>query len=653
MNRGKKVLSLFLACALVISGIAFAPKKVKAAEDDVDYGIQSPRVAFNYRDTVTLGSYWQEDTNGDGVADESDDKQPIVWRILKEFDDGTALVVSDKILDYGLYNDWYDLPHGGSSAACEWSSSDMRAWLNSYFYAEAFSTDDKTAIKKSKIKNKKNPENSPYGGTDTEDNVFLLSLDEIVNTDYGFADSMYKSDQERVAKITSYARNNGKGNIDTTTQYWLRTLSVRTDDRTMYIDCAGRAPTNGTYHPTEGGIRPAMIIDLSSQYVKEGEKVKASIKGVEWDIVTFGTYDGDPINWRVLYVNGDDAFLVSNEFLADTKKPYNKQYDPVTWKDCTLRSWLNVEFYNGSFNSDEKTMIKTTNVINDDNSVTGITGGDDTEDNVFLLSLDEARQLKYGFCELCYVWSDTRYVEEKSGVNGNWWLRSPGKEEDKAVYVERDGSIVDGGNGVIWEIACIRPALHIDLSSSAWTKGEAVSIGDPTGGTVVVDPSESTVINPDPTEETPAEETPAEETPSGETPGEDVAPAPETAPAPPTVVAPKPPVNNAPPKAENEEVTSDQSEATPAPAEVKDNKTTFSIKNKAKVKKSSKIKIKDKDKIAKITLNGKKIRIKADKKSFTLKLKSYKKILKKKGKWNKLVVTDANGNKTTIKFKTK
>jgi len=42
-----------------------------------------------------------------------------------------------------------------------------------------------------------------------------------------------------------------------------------------------------------------------------------------------------------------------------------------------------------------------------------------------------------------------------------------------------------------------------------------------------------------------------------------------------------------------------------------------------------------------------------NKASFTLKLKSFKKKLKEKGKWNKLVVTDAKGNKKTLKFKTK
>lgn len=85
----------------------------------------------------------------------------------------------------------------------------------------------------------------------------------------------------------------------------------------------------------------------------------------------------------------------------------------------------------------------------------------------------------------------------------------------------------------------------------------------------------------------------------------------------------------------------------------KDKVTTFSIKNKAKIKASAKIKIKDKDKIKKITLNGKTIKIKKNKTSFTLKLKSYKKMLKKKGKWNTLKVTDKKGNVKSIKFKMK
>ena len=91
----------------------------------------------------------------------------------------------------------------------------------------------------------------------------------------------------------------------------------------------------------------------------------------------------------------------------------------------------------------------------------------------------------------------------------------------------------------------------------------------------------------------------------------------------------------------------------PTPAAEKDKATTFSIKNKKTIKKTAKIKVKDKDKIKKITLNGKIVKIKKNKTSITVKLKSYKKYLKKKGKWNTLKVTDNKGNTKTIKFKTK
>ena len=96
-----------------------------------------------------------------------------------------------------------------------------------------------------------------------------------------------------------------------------------------------------------------------------------------------------------------------------------------------------------------------------------------------------------------------------------------------------------------------------------------------------------------------------------------------------------------------------KAESKNTPVVTKDNKTTFSIKNKKTIKKTAKIKVKDKDKIKKITLNGKNVKIKKKKTSVTIKLKSYKKTLKKKGKWNKLVVIDVNGNTKSIKFKTK
>ena len=73
----------------------------------------------------------------------------------------------------------------------------------------------------------------------------------------------------------------------------------------------------------------------------------------------------------------------------------------VTWQKCSLRQWLNSDFYNGAFSDSERPFIQTVTNSNpkwldfDDDKLgaTGITtggyGGNPTEDNVFLLSVPE------------------------------------------------------------------------------------------------------------------------------------------------------------------------------------------------------------------------------------------------------------------------
>ena len=72
-----------------------------------------------------------------------------------------------------------------------------------------------------------------------------------------------------------------------------------------------------------------------------------------WDCIYFGNYyqsnssTKEPIKWRVLSVNGNDAFLLADQNLD--AKPYNEKYTDVTWATCTLRTWLNDTFLNTAF----------------------------------------------------------------------------------------------------------------------------------------------------------------------------------------------------------------------------------------------------------------------------------------------------------------
>ena len=76
----------------------------------------------------------------------------------------------------------------------------------------------------------------------------------------------------------------------------------------------------------------------------------------ENDVITFGSYelDGDtsngaePIEWEVLAEREDGAKLLVSKYLL-TSMPYNEKLEDITWEECTLRSWLNEEFYEQAF----------------------------------------------------------------------------------------------------------------------------------------------------------------------------------------------------------------------------------------------------------------------------------------------------------------
>ncbi|EHL66136.1 DUF6273 domain-containing protein [Cloacibacillus evryensis] len=155
---------------------------------------------------VFFGSYPQDQL---ASAANSQDKQPIEWRVLEVSGD-KMLLLSEKILDAVP---WHTT---SQDLTVTWETSAIRAWLNGensgQFYNEAFSTQDRVAIVKSNVKNPTPtvPSDCASSGNDTQDNVFLLSREEAINSDYGFS-SGETADALRQKKPTTYAYNNGVG----------------------------------------------------------------------------------------------------------------------------------------------------------------------------------------------------------------------------------------------------------------------------------------------------------------------------------------------------------------------------------------------------------------------------------------------------------
>ena len=211
----------------------------------------------------------------------------------------------------------------------------------------------------------------------------------------------------------------------------------------------------------------------------EESEDESSDKVVEY--ITFGTYeqDGDldngpePIEWEVVASDENGTLLVSR-YILDCQS-YNKFTEEVTWETCSLRTWLNDDFYNTAFTPEEQAMINTTMVINADNSYYGTSGGNDTEDKIFCLSIDEVlkyysfdsydEEEGYGYSQQLiapvtqyakdqgiayleitedrdYKWlKDEGYTEECIGIEaGLWWLRSPSSDNTGANEVNNYGA---------------------------------------------------------------------------------------------------------------------------------------------------------------------------------------------------------------------
>ena len=174
----------------------------------------------------------------------------------------------------------------------------------------------------------------------------------------------------------------------------------------------------------------------------------------EGDIVSFGNYNGST-EWIVLEKE-DNKFLIISKYAIE-KREYNTEREEVTWETCSLRKWLNNDYLSSAFSSDEKALIAATSVVNADNSGYGTDGGNDTTDQVFLLSIDEVDK---------YFSSDSeRQATLIDGTSVKWWLRSHGYFSEFAAIVYSYGSVGEYGLNVYDENVAVRPALWIDISN--------------------------------------------------------------------------------------------------------------------------------------------------------------------------------------------
>lgn len=186
----------------------------------------------------------------------------ISWNVLSDTNDDYFLL-SSKLLDAHNFYSKYDnrIIDGATIYANNYEKSDIRNWLNLFFFDMAFSLND-SYIQEIAVKNDSSTTDinmNQYICKDTIDKVYLPSYQDYINQDYGFD----ANDTSRECKTTDYARARGawintkdtsKPNLKYNGSYWTRSPSSE------YNYCA--------WNVNSGGYLSAYAVDGNSHSVR-------------------------------------------------------------------------------------------------------------------------------------------------------------------------------------------------------------------------------------------------------------------------------------------------------------------------------------------------------------------------------------------------
>lgn len=289
----------------------------------------------------------------------------------------------------------------------------------------------------------------------------------------------YKKDSWR--KLALFEKNGNAKRTYTIKGLPKGTYTIRVEALQKFVD-------NGYPHYSEIGYSEEKKITIKAPKTLKTKEKKYDFSKVKvGDTITFGAYEQDDImtngkediEWIVLSKTKSEMLVVS-KYALDCL-PYNNKYADITWEKCTLRKWLNSNFYKSAFTKAEKNMIKKTVLKNVIYSEYEIDVENDTEDKIFLLSLDDMENSKYGFddnlkeldiarrcaptvyavmqgVDQSYSMSMYNYYKTTEGESSCiWWLRS------QTAHVEYSGDIDYHGFSADIDYFGVRPSIVIKL----------------------------------------------------------------------------------------------------------------------------------------------------------------------------------------------
>ena len=197
----------------------------------------------------------------------------------------------------------------------------------------------------------------------------------------------------------------------------------------------------------------------------------------------FGNYyyglDGEkgPVEWIILKEENGRKLLLS-KYIIDAVD-YQEAGKTGSWKECSLRRWLNTEFTVQVFSKEERDRLIESERAETRNFFYNTEDSDLCRDKVFLLSVEEVKSL----LDTCQTVAPvTPYALEKGVFANNyglWWIRTPGDKYGMQAYINTVGKTAYDGCYQQRREVGLRPAIWVsDTFVEEYDLNEETDLGE-------------------------------------------------------------------------------------------------------------------------------------------------------------------------------
>jgi len=244
-NSQKKGLITILIIAVLVLAVCVVIGIMGKTADVMENKIEQKTLIdtdVQIGDTITLGHYEQDNDTANGA-------EKIEWIVLDK-QDGRIFVISKYALDCRQYHE--------KEEAVTWETCDLRVWLNKDFMNSALTSEEQALIPEVTVTAAENPAYGVYGvygGNDTKDHIFVLSIDD---TDK-YSDVLT---QTGACFPTKYTISKGAFyNLDDTCYWWLRSPGGM-QSMAAYMCASSLSDFGRAVSDVYAAVRPAMWIEL-------------------------------------------------------------------------------------------------------------------------------------------------------------------------------------------------------------------------------------------------------------------------------------------------------------------------------------------------------------------------------------------------------